>query len=164
MQVDTNVSESDVGAIKPGDKASFTVESFPDRTYKAEVTEVRQSPQTIQNVVTYDVVVSAPNEDLSLKPGMTATTRIVVDERADALRAPDQALRYSPGALAALPGASTAPDGSGGVRLWVLREGKPQAVVIVPGLDDDAYTEIVKGDLQPGDEIIIGEEARRPSW
>ena len=87
MQVDTNVSESDIGAIKLGDKASFTVESFPNRSFDGEVTEVRQSPQTIQNVVTYDAVVGAPNQDLALKPGMTATTRIVVDERADVLRA-----------------------------------------------------------------------------
>jgi HlyD family secretion protein len=162
MQVDTNVSESDVGAIKVGDKASFTVESFPNRPYNAEVTEVRQSPQTIQNVVTYDVVVSAPNKDHSLKPGMTATTRIVVDERADVLRAPDLALRYTPATYAGLPGASTVPDGSGGVRIWVLRDGKPQPVVVIPGLDDDTYTEIVKGDLHPGDEIIVGEVTRSP--
>ena len=161
MQVDTNVSESDIGAIKPGDKASFTVESFPNRVFNAQVTEVRQSPQTIQNVVTYDVVVAAPNQDLSLKPGMTATTRIIVDERADALRLPDQALRYVPGGLVGVPNARTPPDGSGGVRVWVLRDGAPRPVIIVPGLDDDSYTEIVKGDLHPGDEIIIGEEAKK---
>ena len=158
MQVDTNVSESDIGAIKSGDKASFTVESFPNRVFNANVTEVRQSPQTIQNVVTYDVVVAAPNQDLSLKPGMTATTRIVVDERADVLRAPDQALRYVPGGLVGVPAAQTPPDGSGGVRVWALRNGSPTPVIIVPGLDDDSYTEIVKGDLHVGDEIIIGEQ------
>jgi HlyD family secretion protein len=161
MQVDTNVSESDIGAIKPRDKASFTVESFPNRVFNAEVTQVRQSPQTIQNVVTYDVVVAAPNQDLSLKPGMTATTRIIVDERADALRLPDQGLRYVPGGLVGVPNAQTPPDGSGGVRVWVLRDGAPRPVIIVPGLDDDSYTEIVKGDLHPGDEIIIGEEAKK---
>jgi HlyD family secretion protein len=161
MQVDTNVSESDIGAIKSGDKASFTVESFPNRVFNAQVTEVRQSPQTIQNVVTYDVVVAAPNKDLSLKPGMTATTRIVVDERADVLRAPDRALRYVPGGLVDAPNAQTPPDGSGGVRVWVLRDGGPRPVIVVPGLDDDSYTEIVKGDLRPGDEIIIGEEVKK---
>ena len=72
------------------------------------MTEVRQSPQTIQNVVTYDVVVGAPNQDLVLKPGMTATTRIIIDERANVLRAPDQALRYSPGGLAGLSGRADA--------------------------------------------------------
>jgi HlyD family secretion protein len=161
MQVDTNVSESDVGAIKVGDKASFTVESFPNHPFNGQVTEVRQSPQTIQNIVTYDVVVNAPNKDLTLKPGMTATTRIVVDERADVLRAPDQALRYSPGAVAGLPAAQTVPDGSGGMRVWVLRNGSPSSTVIVPGLDDDTFTEILKGDLHAGDEIIIGEEVKK---
>jgi HlyD family secretion protein len=160
MQVDTNVSESDVGVIKPGNRASFTVESFPSRVYEATVMEVRQSPQTIQNVVTYDVVVGAPNKDLSLKPGMTATTRIVVDERQDVLRAPDAALRYAQSATATLQG--TALSGlSGGAKIWVLRDGAPRLVVITPGLDDDANTEIVKGDLREGDEVIVGEEARR---
>jgi len=161
MQVDTNVSESDVGAIKVGNKASFTVESYPNRVFSAHVQEVRQSPQTIQNVVTYDVVVSAPNQDHALMPGMTATTRIIVDERADVLRAPDQALRYAPASAAGFPAPSTLPDGSNGVRIWALRNGRPQPVVIVPGLDDDAYTEILKGSLREGDEIIIGEETRR---
>jgi HlyD family secretion protein len=122
---------------------------------------VRQSPQTIQNVVTYDVVVAAPNQDLSLKPGMTATTRIVVDERADVLRAPDQALRYVPGGLVGVPAAQTPPDGSGGLRVWVLRDKSPTPVIVVPGLDDDSYTEIVKGDLHAGDEIIVGEQVKK---
>ena len=160
MQVDTNVSESDIGAIKRGNKASFTVESFPTRPFRGAVTEVRQSPQTIQNVVTYDVVVNAPNQDLALKPGMTATTRIIVDERADVLRAPDQALRYSPISLHGASNTTSAPDGSGGGRVWVVRDGNPRPVFIVPGLDDDSFTEIVKGELQEGDEIIVGEEVK----
>jgi HlyD family secretion protein len=160
MQVDTNVSESDVGVIKPGYRASFTVESFPTRVYEAKVMEVRQSPQTIQNVVTYDVVVGAPNQDLSLKPGMTATTRIVVDERRDALRAPNAALRYAQSGNATLRGAAP-PDAAGGAKIWVLRDGAPRLLVIVPGLDDDSATEIVKGDLKEGDQVIVGEETRR---
>jgi HlyD family secretion protein len=162
MQVDANVSESDVGAIKVGDQASFTVESFSKRPFNGEVTEVRQSPQTIQNVVTYDAVISVPNPDLLLKPGMTATTRIVVDQRDDVLRVPDQAFRYAPGGLAGVSRAhvrpSPVPDGSGGVMLWVLHNGEPHSIGVVPGLDDDAYTEIVKGDLQPGDEVIVSEQ------
>ena len=75
MQVDTNVSESDIGGIKEGDKATFTVDAFPKRTFEGRVTQVRQSPQTVQNVVTYDVVVGVDNTDLALKPGMTAATR-----------------------------------------------------------------------------------------
>jgi HlyD family secretion protein len=158
MQVDTNVSESDIGAIKRGNKTTFTVESFPNRTFAGEVAEVRQSPQTIQNVVTYDVVIGTPNHDLALKPGMTATTRIVVDERTDVLRVPDQAFRYQPGGIPGLLGAPSLVDVSGGAKLWVLRAGAPRMAVIIPGLDDDTFTEIVKGDLQTGDEVIVGEE------
>jgi HlyD family secretion protein len=160
MQVDTNVSESDIGAIKRGDKTTFTVESFPNRIFRGEVAEVRQSPQTIQNVVTYDVVVGAPNQDLALKPGMTATTRIIVDERNDVLRVPDQAFRYQPGGV---PGLSPTPpvEANGGVAVWVLRGGEPKAIAIVPGLDDDTFTEVVKGKLNIGDEIIVGEETKR---
>src|SRR5664279_6445750 len=96
MQVDTNVSESDIGGITDGDKAIFTVDAFPKRSFEGTVIQVRQSPQTVQNVVTYDVVVSVDNADLALKPGMTAANRIITDQRSDVLRVPSQALRYAP--------------------------------------------------------------------
>jgi len=150
MQVDTNVSESDIGGIKEGDKASFTVDAFPKRVFEGTVPQVRQSPQTVQNVVTFDAVVSVKNEDLALKPGMTASTRIVVDQRSDVIRVPNQALRYAPGGLAGSAG-----DGS---HVWVLRDGRPVSLPVVPGLDDENFTEIVKGDLRSGDEVIVGEE------
>jgi HlyD family secretion protein len=97
MQVDTNVSESDIGEIKEGNKALFTVDAYPERTFEGTVSQVRQSPQTVQNVVTYDVVVSVDNRDLALKPGMTAANRVISDQRTDVLRVPSQALRYAPG-------------------------------------------------------------------
>jgi HlyD family secretion protein len=93
MQVDTNVSESDIGGVKVGNVTTFTVDAFPKRTFNGAVTQVRISPQTVQNVVTYDAVVSAANDDLALMPGMTAATNIIVDQRLDALRVPDQAIR-----------------------------------------------------------------------
>jgi HlyD family secretion protein len=96
MKVDINVTEKEIGEIKLGDKASFTVDAFPNRPFAGEVIQISPSPQSIQNVVTYDVVISAPNPDLLLKPGIRARVRIVVDRRDDVLRAPDQALRYSP--------------------------------------------------------------------
>jgi len=157
MQVDTNVSESDIGGIKEGNSATFTVDAFPNRTFRGTVSQVRQSPQTAQNVVTYDVVVSVDNSDLALKPGMTASTRVVVDQRADALRVPNQAVRYVPGGLA---GAETGlvPVGTGQTRLWLLREGTAVPVIVTLGLDDDSFTEIVKGDLKPGDQVIVAEQ------
>ena len=129
MQVDTNVSESDIGGIKEGNARSFTVEAFPERTFDGVVTQVRQSPQTVQNVVTYDVVVSVDNTDLALKPGMTASTRIVIDQRDDVLRVPDQALRYTPGGSAQPRPAQPrryAPRRRQQA-VWVLRDGEPVA-------------------------------------
>jgi HlyD family secretion protein len=158
MQVDTNVSESDIGVLKEGAKASFTVDAFPGRVFAGAVVQVRQSPQTVQNVVTYDVVVSVDNTDLALKPGMTASTQIIVESRADVLRVPDQAVRYLP--------AGTAPAGEGAARLFVLRDGKEVAVPVVLGLDDDSFTEIVSGELKPGDLVISAAQsaaAARPA-
>ncbi len=96
MQVDANVSESDIGGIKQGNKATFTVDAYPKRVFDAAVSQVRQSPQTVQNVVTYDIVISVDNADLALKPGLTAATAIVTDQRSGVLRVPNQALRYAP--------------------------------------------------------------------
>jgi HlyD family secretion protein len=154
MQVDTNVSESDVGALKVGAEAPFTVESFANHPFDGKVIQIRQSPQTIQNVVTYDAVVSAPNGDLLLKPGMTATVRLTSNRRDDVLRVPDQALRYFPGGVSANGQLQT--DANGSARVYVLRNGKPVAVSVEIGLDDDTNTEIVKGSLEPGDEVIVG--------
>jgi HlyD family secretion protein len=158
MQVDTNVSESDIGGITDGDKAIFTVDAFPKRTFEGTVNQVRQSPQTVQNVVTYDVVVSVGNADLALKPGMTAASRIITNQRSDVLRVPSQALRYAPATATRRTGTSgrTRPAEQG--RVWVLRDGKPVRVAVTTGLDDDTYTEIVKGEINPGDQVIIAEQ------
>ena len=158
VHVDAKAGEKDIGEVKPGGKASFTVEAYPNRRFAGEVTQVRPLPQTIQNVATYNIVIGAPNPDLLLKPGMTATIRIVVDRRDDVIRTPNQALRYSPRDLAALNGSGSPrapPDSSS--QLWILRDGKPIAITVKLGLNDGANTEIVGGDLQPGDELIIGE-------
>jgi len=152
MQVDANVSESDVGGIKLGNKATFTVDAYPKRTFEGKVAQVRQSPQTVQNVVTYDVVISVDNTDLTLMPGMTAASRIVVDQRNDVIRVPNQALRYTPGGLASVGQPAHA-------QIWILRDGKPVSVPVVAGLDDDNFTEIVSGDVKPGDLSITAEQA-----
>lgn len=152
MQVDTNVSESDIGAIEEKDSANFTVDAYPGRVFQGAVVQVRQSPQTVQNVVTYDVVVGVGNTDLALKPGMTASTQIITDQRTGVLRVPDQAIRYRPGRASAVVG------DAGTARLWLLREGKPVAVPVVLGLDDDSFAEIVSGDVKPGDQAITAEQ------
>src|SRR6202012_590740 len=101
MQVDTNVSEADVGDVRLGQDAFFTVQAFPGKTFKGKVTQIRRGPITVQNVVTYDVVIAVDNPDRKLFPGMTADTHIVIDERDDVLRVPLPATRFSPEGLAA---------------------------------------------------------------
>lgn len=151
MQVDANVSESDIGGVKVGNKTTFTVDAFPKRVFQGSVVQVRQSPQTVQNVVTYDVVIGAGNKDLALKPGLTAAARIVTAERQDAVRVPDQAFRYKPRRSDL---ASTAPRE--GAFVWVFRDGRPVPVSINTGLDDDSFTEVLEG-LKPGDQVVMGE-------
>jgi HlyD family secretion protein len=154
MEVDTNVSESDVGGMKEGDKATFTVDAYPKRVFHGTVVQVRLSPQTVQNVVTYDAVVDVDNGDRALMPGMTASTQIIIDQRKDVLRVPDQALRYAPGGLTGV-GPGTPVSGQG--RVWILRDGKPVALPVGLGIDDGSFTEIVRGDLEAGDKVITGE-------
>jgi|SRR5579864_1132338 len=155
MEVDTNISESDVGGMKEGERATFTVDAYPNRVFRGTVVQVRQSPQTVQNVVTYDVVVGVDNSDGALMPGMTASTQIVIDQRSNVLRVPDQALRYTPGGLA---GAAPTPPASGAAQVWVLRDGRPVAVKLTLGLDDGSFSEVLKGDLSVGDLVIIAED------
>ena len=124
MQIDALVSEADIGGIKTNEAVNFTVDAFPTRNFRGVVTQIRNSPQTNQNVISYDCVISVDNKDLRLRPGMTATVSIVTAEQPDALRVPNTALRYRPpdaegskpdSALAAAgPGAGAAPGGRGG--------------------------------------------------
>jgi len=96
MQIDSNVSEADVGAVEQGQNVTFTVDAFPSRTFTGKVIQIRNAPITVQNVVTYDTVVEVSNPDLKLKPGMTATISITIAKRAGVLRIPNAALRFKP--------------------------------------------------------------------
>jgi HlyD family secretion protein len=154
MQVDASVSESDIGDVVEGDKASFTVEAFPDRIFNGRVVQVRQAPQTVQNVVTYDVVVAVDNPKLLLKPGMTAAAHIITQSHEDVLRVPGPALRYMP---AAVPGRAREHESPS--EIWVLRDGKPLAIPVSIGLNDESYAEITRGDLKPNDQVIVAERA-----
>jgi HlyD family secretion protein len=107
MQVDTNVSEADVGSVHVGQDAFFTVQAYPGRTFRGKVTMIRHGPITVQNVVTYDVVVAVENPDRALFPGMTADTHIVIDEHDGVLRVPLPAVRFNPEGLARSRGTGT---------------------------------------------------------
>jgi HlyD family secretion protein len=103
MQVDTNVSEADVGGVKPAQRAYFTVQSYPNRTFWGSVRQVREGPITVQNVVTYDVVIDVKNDDLALFPGMTADAHIITAERSNVLRVPLPAIRFNPEGVSRTP-------------------------------------------------------------
>ena len=152
MQVDASVDEADVGGIREGQAVTFTVDAYPGRVFQGSVQQVRIAPQVVQNVVTYDVVVTAPNEDLALLPGLTANTRVVIAHRDNALLVPNAALRYRPaGASGAAPSGNT-----GGA--WVLgSNGRPLPVKLSLGISDGNVTEVIGGELGPGARVIIGE-------
>lgn len=150
MEVHANVSESDIGGVVEGKEAEFTVDAYPKEPFKGMITQVRNSPLSIQNVVTYDVVVGANNQDLRLKPGMTANVTIVTARKDDALRVPNAALRFKP------PGA---PIEKKKMALWTLGgDGQPQAVPVKPGIADQQFTEILEGQVREGDRVIVGLE------
>ncbi|MGH8012708.1 MAG: efflux RND transporter periplasmic adaptor subunit [Candidatus Binataceae bacterium] len=161
MQVDTNVSESDIGNVKGGESAEFKVDAFPNRAFEGVVGQVRQAPITVQNVVTYDVVVNVANPELLLKPGMTANVTIVTAKRDDVLRVPEQALQFSP-KRSANPGAI-----DGGVphqaRVWVVNGDKLSPVKVTPGLDDGTNVELLNPPLKVGQRVAVGEIAAAAS-
>ena len=168
MQVDTSMDEADVGRIVLGQKATFTVDAFPSRVFKGEVVQIRKAPQIVQNVVTYDVVVSAENPDLKLLPGMTANVKVVTDQKADVLRVPNAALRFRPPGVesdrpaqgrAAAGGGPGATRGGAGLqgRVWVMGPGgKPQSVTLRVGITDGTYTEVVGDQLKEKQEVLVG--------
>jgi HlyD family secretion protein len=160
MQVDTNVSESDIGDVRSGQEVDFTVDAYTNKIFGGTVAQVRQAPITVQNVVTYDVVVAVPNPELLLMPGMTANITIVTDRRDNVIRVPQQALTFSPHQRP--QSAGNFGQGWHGSRVWIEQAGKLSPVRITRGLDDGNYVEVVNGDLKPGDLVVtqsLGPEA-----
>jgi HlyD family secretion protein len=160
MQVEAAIDEADVGRLRLGMPASFAVDAFPRRSFEGEIRQIRKSPQNVQNVVSYTVVISARNPDLALLPGMTANVRIVVDERAGALKVPNAALRWRPPEA---DGPADLPRPRPGERrstVYVLRNGEPRAVEVRLGLTDGASTEILGDAPAEGTEVVIGTAGR----
>jgi HlyD family secretion protein len=214
MQIDTAVAEGDVGSLKEGQKATFTVDAFPGKKFDGIVRQVRNAPTTNQGVVTYDAVIDVDNKELSLRPGMTANVTFVLEQVENAIKIPNAALRFKPSRdqMMALferfgggprgrrgsgsggwsgergsgergprgsgatdgSGASEAASGSGGggfgggrggpgggrnsdpsrKQLWKLVDGKPQMTFVKVGLSDGSSTQMLEGDLKPGDQLI----------
>ncbi len=150
MQVNANVSESDIGGVVEGKPANFRVDAYPKQFFEGIVTQVRNAPISIQNVVTYDVVITVDNRSLKLKPGMTANVTIVTEERENPLRVPNGALRFR------MP---DVPVDRKAARVWVVdRTGFVRQVPVTTGIADSLSTEIVKGALKEGDAVIVGIE------
>lgn len=154
MQADTNVSESDIGGVHIGQPVDFTVDAYTTKVFKGSVVQVRQAPITVQNVVTYDVVVGVPNPKLLLMPGMTANISIVTDRRDDALRVPLRALAFSPHQHSSHAWGASGEHAQHGPRVWVEEGGQIHAVKITRGVDDGNYVEVLSGDLKPGDAVV----------
>lgn len=184
LLVEVSVDEADVGAVQIGQKASFTVSAYPQRRYPATVARVAYGSTLTENVVTYATRLEVDNADLSLRPGMTVSATITAAERQGVLLVPNTALRFNPaqagngaaGGQASSGGGIVSklvprmprtgsrgarPDASaGGARqVWVLRDGAPQRVTVVPGITDGRMTEITGGELQPGMAVIVDQLA-----
>ncbi len=174
MQLEVDIDEADVGQVREGQTAVFTVDAWRDQRFPAEVTMVRVAPEIINNVVTYTAVLSLDNSELLLRPGMTATVDIVVNEVRDALLLPNAALRFAPpaaetddsgggvlGMLLPRPprgggdNARVAADGDGRRTVYRLDNNEPVPVVIRVGVSDGAYTEVIDGDLAAGTAVIV---------
>lgn len=181
MELSVQIDEADIGRVKEGQEATFTVDAYPKREFKAKLRSLRNVPTTTDNVVTYEAVLDVTNDDLSLRPGMTATATITTEHVKDAVLVPNAALRFTPpmskkassrggnplmfgprgprggrrsrGASSASPDAAPAPDESDGV-VWILAGTRPKRVKVKTGVSDGTLTEIKKG-LEPGGEVIV---------
>ena len=184
MQVIANIDQADIGLVENAKSVKFTVDAFPGKDFDGKIQQMRLNPQTVQNVVTYNVVIDVSNPDQKLKPGMTANLTITIDERNNVLKVPNAALRFIPqdttgqngsptpaGTGKSKPPAQqgtssqgrvappTAPVLEGQTRLvWVLgQDGKLQSRRMKVGLTDGAATEVVEGDLREGEMVVTGQ-------
>ena len=174
MELHVDVDEADVGQVAQGQSAQFTVDAYADRRFPATITEVHFASQTVEGVVTYETVLAVDNSELLLRPGMTATADIIVRQIDNALLVPSAALRFKP------PQLETAGDAGGGGlvskmlprpphapkvheaisleerpdQVWILRDGRPEPVVVATGASNGIVTEILSGDIEPGMPVI----------
>ena len=181
MQVDTNVSEGDVGNVWVGQDVTFTVDAYPSRRFRGKVLQVRNAAIMVQNVVTYDAVVGVDNKELLLKPGMTANVEFVVSQKTDIIKIPNAALRFKPpadgqqqaqvsapgqgagGGTARRAGSPGGGQGSrgregGGLRqgtVYVLRDQQATPIRVRLGISDGSFTEVIGGEIKEGDQVIV---------
>ena len=159
MEVHGKIDEADVGQLKVGQTAAFTVDAYPNLTFGGRVLEIRKSPEVVQNVVTYTAIISAPNPELLLMPGMTAQLRIAVSDTGEVLKIPNQALRFRPsGADARSDSRPASQVGSGAfAKVWVIgADGQPSPLTVKLGVSDDNSSALLEGTLTEGRQVIVG--------
>ena len=172
MQVDANVSESDIGTVATGQIVTFRVDAYPERDFHGKVVQVRSAPINVQNVITYDVVVAVDNPKLELRPGMTATITITTAKADDVLLVPVRALRFRPERTAepqawptpggAKEGAAKRPQHSPAV--WRLEpDGRTQRVRVATGVQNESFAELASGELHEGDVLVVGYKRPEPA-
>ena len=152
MQVIANVDEADIGGVKEGDRVTFTVDAYPDDTFEGTVKQVRLEATTTNNVVTYEVVISAPNADLKLKPGLTANVTIYTQERSGVLAVANKALRFTP-TKETVGKDMKIVDCKGKNKVWTLSDKTLTAHPVTIGQTDGVHTEIIKG-IRKGQKIV----------
>ncbi len=172
MEVQVDVDEADVSRVKKGQGATFSVDAYADRKFQAQIRELRFGSEVVQGVVTYKAILTTDNSELLLRPGMTATAEVTVQQVKNVLTVPNAALRFSPPTKAAaaqpgnllqkiLPGRpqfrppSQKDAGAIGARIYILQNGAPVAVPVVAGLTDGRRTEIVKGEIKDGAAVMV---------
>ena len=172
MELHVSVDEADVGMVKEGQHATFKVDAFPQRSFPATISQVRFAPQTIDGVVTYETLLAVNNEDLALRPGMTATAEIIVQQLQNVLQVPNTALRFQPpkqkskqksNLLRQLfsrhpPSsrqASKSNDTAKEHSVWILRNGQPVKIKLMIGASDGRMTQVTSGKLEAGMQVIV---------
>lgn len=155
MQIDTSVVEADIGRVKVGQDVEYTIDGYPDETFTGKVSQVRISPTTVQNVVTYNVVIIIDNKDLKLIPGMTANVSIITNKKENVLCTDNRALKFSP--QTTKEGAKKKYQEYG---VWILEKNKPKRVTVQIGASDENYTEITSDELKEGDRVIISSTSK----
>jgi HlyD family secretion protein len=176
MELHVDVDEADVGQVKEGQEATFTVDAYPNRGFPAQITQIRYGAQEIDGVITYETLLSVDNSDLALRPGMTATADIIVEKVENALLIPNKALRFAPPVQDKQPASSRGligylfprPSRSSShkqrqeidssqkqQRVWILQNGQPTAIPITLGATDGIMTQVLKGEIEPGMALIV---------
>lgn len=155
MQIDVSVSEADIGRLRIGQMVHFSVDAFPEQGFRGEVKQIRLNASTQQHVVTYHTIVAADNAQGVLFPSMTAYVHIIVERRSQALRIPNAALRIGPAPAPAQNAASVIGPSDGGEVVYKLSRNGLAAVKVRTGITDHRFTEVLEGDLKPGDRVVV---------